>query len=603
MGAGLSLTISDDSSGGGCTSVGTWDSTTKTCTLTIDLNEAIAIYGPGVTLNGNGHTVSGGGGFAGIIIYGSSITVKNLKMTGFSYTIRVDGAGNNRIINNTILNSAFGLYVRSTDNLIANNTIDTASMQGIALVYGNNVVTNNYIMNSIWGVDIWTHVGSSNNKIYNNNFIDNTLDIVYDPFVGSDTFNLAKPIGGNYYNDYDTPEEGCNDLDLDGFCDKLYTPSIGIQDNLPWTQMNGWLDSIPPTTTIALSGTLGNNDWYISDVLVTLTAADNEGGSGVKNTEYSLDNVVWIVYAGPFTLDTDGEKTVYYRSTDNRDNVETAKSQGLKIDETNPIITGAPTTSPNVNGWYNSDVTVKFTCEDSTSGPDESFFDVFVTLEGLDQSAEGTCTDNAGNTADAVVENINIDKTKPTITITTPIATNYLLNQNVLADWTASDASSGIDTAIGTTPSGNSIDTGTVGSKTFTVTATDNAGNSYTQTVAYSVGYIYGGILQPIEADGSSIFKFGSTVPVKFQLKDYNGNYVSSAVAKLTLKKVSDSILGDEIEAISTSAATTGNLFRYDSTSNQYIFNLGTKSLSKGTWKLTISLDDGTLYSVQISLK
>ena len=103
MGAGLSLTISDDSSGGGCTSVGTWNSTTKTCTLTIDLNEAIAIYGPGVTLNGNGHTVSGGDGFAGIIIYGSSITVKNLKMTGFSYTIRVDGAGNNRIINNTIL--------------------------------------------------------------------------------------------------------------------------------------------------------------------------------------------------------------------------------------------------------------------------------------------------------------------------------------------------------------------------------------------------------------------------------------------------------------------------------------------------------------------
>jgi hypothetical protein len=44
-------------------------------------------------------------------------------------------------------------------------------------------------------------------------------------------------------------------------------------------------------------------------------------------------------------------------------------------------------------------------------------------------------------------------------------------------------------------------------------------------------------------------------------------------------------------------------LFRYDSTSNQYIFNLGTKSLSRGTWQIKVVLDDGTTKTVLISLR
>jgi hypothetical protein len=67
-------------------------------------------------------------------------------------------------------------------------------------------------------------------------------------------------------------------------------------------------------------------------------------------------------------------------------------------------------------------------------------------------------------------------------------------------------------------------------------------------------------------------------------------------------------------EAISTAASTTGNLFRYDSTAQQYIFNLSTKlgyvnpdgstisSYSQGTWTLKILLDDGTSRSVNVNL-
>ena len=115
------------------------------------------------------------------------------------------------------------------------------------------------------------------------------------------------------------------------------------------------------------------------------------------------------------------------------------------------------------------------------------------------------------------------------------------------------------------------------------------------------VTYAFSGVLQPINADGSSIFKLGSTVPVKFQLTDASGVLVTIAAANLYVSKVSDGVAGSEMEASSTSAASAGNQFRVSD--GQYIFNLGTKGLSIGTWQLRIALDDGSSHTVQISLK
>jgi hypothetical protein len=74
-------------------------------------------------------------------------------------------------------------------------------------------------------------------------------------------------------------------------------------------------------------------------------------------------------------------------------------------------------------------------------------------------------------------------------------------------------------------------------------------------------------------------------------------------VATLSVAKVSSNITGTYVEAVSTSAATTGNTFRYDSTSGQYIFNLSTSNLSTGTWQLLIDLHDGVARTVVISLR
>jgi hypothetical protein len=119
-----------------------------------------------------------------------------------------------------------------------------------------------------------------------------------------------------------------------------------------------------------------------------------------------------------------------------------------------------------------------------------------------------------------------------------------------------------------------------------------------------SVIYDFGGILPPIKPDEISVFKLGRTIPVKFQLLDANGDFVTDAVANIFLQKFDNGDPdGVPMEGDSTSAASTGSEFRYDFTSNQYIFNLATKPLSTGTWQIRILLDDGMSYYVKIGLK
>jgi hypothetical protein len=108
--------------------------------------------------------------------------------------------------------------------------------------------------------------------------------------------------------------------------------------------------------------------------------------------------------------------------------------------------------------------------------------------------------------------------------------------------------------------------------------------------------------LQPINPDGSSIFKKGSTVPVKFKLQGASAG-IKDLVAHLSVAKVSNGIAGTSLEAVSTSAADAGNAFRYDPSCGQYVSNLSTKTMATGTWSLRADLGDLVDHVVQISLR
>jgi hypothetical protein len=121
------------------------------------------------------------------------------------------------------------------------------------------------------------------------------------------------------------------DYDGDGTTDMTLEPQPGE------TVMPEASDATPPVTTATLVGTIGASGWYTSDVTLTLTATDPDGGSGVEQTEYSLDNgASWNIYTAPIMIVTEGTTTLQYFSTDKASNQEVKKTETIRIDKVAP---------------------------------------------------------------------------------------------------------------------------------------------------------------------------------------------------------------------------------------------------------------------------
>lgn len=264
-------------------------------------------------------------------------------------------------------------------------------------------------------------------------------------------------------------------------------------------------DETPPVTSITLPPIDGANGWYVSDVQFSLNAAD-ECGSGVDMTEYSFDNTTWYLYTAPVLLDDDGIYIVYFRSKDINANLEAAKSQTIQIDQTPPVITGAPTIPANGFGWWNTDVVVHFEATDAVSGIDFVTPDVTISSEGENQSVVGTAIDMAGNEAQVTVGDINIDKTLPVVTITSPLPQTFVNTDSFIILWTAVDFLSGINTSSGDLD-GTPVDNGQLvellllaaGEHTITVAAVDKADNVATASVDFFIQVDINGLIASVK--------------------------------------------------------------------------------------------------------
>jgi hypothetical protein len=135
-----------------------------------------------------------------------------------------------------------------------------------------------------------------------------------------------------------------------------------------------------------------------------------------------------------------------------------------------------------------------------------------------------------------------------------------------------------------------------------TFTATDESGNSAEASVLVFVIYGFGGFQPPIRTDGSSVYKSGRTIPIKFQLLAADGTFISSAHPTLSVLRIT----GNSTEPVlfqPAGSSNIGNNFRYDSDNGQYIYNLKTKGFSEGTYQLIVLLNDGTAQSVSVSIR
>lgn len=154
-------------------------------------------------------------------------------------------------------------------------------------------------------------------------------------------------------------------------------------------------------------------------------------------------------------------------------------------------INALPTVAPKVvgtkgaNGWYVSATTLTWTV---TGGPPPitSGCGKVSVPETTGTTYTCTATNSVGSASRSVT--IKKDSVAPSVTITSPTnGESFNLNAVATVAFSCADATSGVFSCTGTVPNGGKVPTSVAGPQTFTVVATDKAGNTTTKSVSYTV--------------------------------------------------------------------------------------------------------------------
>lgn len=212
----------------------------------------------------------------------------------------------------------------------------------------------------------------------------------------------------------------------------------------------------PPVTTLSYTGgTPGLDDWLVTPVLITLTAADPLGEE-LAGIAYRLDAGSWVTYTVPFGL-PEGPTSLSYRATDVSGGVETPQTRLFKLDTAAPASAVGLEGTAGAAGWYRSPVTVTLTVSDATSGPAaihwreagpswQTYTVPFVVAGEGAHLLEVQAADVAGNLEAAQAVTVPIDTAAPqsTLTFTGTLGENGWYRSAVDVTVAATDTTSGV---------------------------------------------------------------------------------------------------------------------------------------------------------------
>jgi hypothetical protein len=397
-------------------------------------------------------------------------------------------------------------------------------------------------------------------------------------------------------------------------------------------------DTSAPLVSVAFPDPLfGSNGWFSSDdsdpVVGNVTAADLAGVKSISCTGAEMTNLSGLGTpnaTADLEVTGDGIHDVHCTATDNGNNSGAApgstSSATVRIDRTAPVVSCG--TADGL--WHADNVAIPCTAADGTSGltdPADAAFALVTYVANGEESwnalTDGrTVTDVAGNSAMAgPVGGNQVDRKGPEVTISSPHGT-YLYGEEVTADFWCTDSGSGVASCEGEVEDGAVLDTTTAGNRELSVHATDQVGNTGSGTSEYSVVYGFGEcdagpagrVLQPVNADGSSVVKRNSTVPVKFRVCDADGSSVGTTGdifdsstggifaqgAPVLVARTATTDGADEV-VVSTAAS---NEFRWDANAEQWVFNHSTKNLTPGSrYTYRIQLNSGQHVDYSFSVR
>lgn len=227
-------------------------------------SDGIVIERDNIVVDGRGYTVEGTGSGKGMDLSDrSNVTVKNTKITNFWSGIYLSISSGNTVSGNNVAANQYGIYLlSSSDNTLSDNTVEDNS-NGISLsnssdntfsdnsIIGNlvcgiflrpssnnNTLSDNNVTNNNYGI-FFSAVSAVDNRIFHNNFIDNTRQVVFYEQSSINIFDDGYPSGGNYWSDY----RGA-DGNGDGIGDTPYTIDAYNRDRCPL--MKPWGSTSPP---------------------------------------------------------------------------------------------------------------------------------------------------------------------------------------------------------------------------------------------------------------------------------------------------------------------------------------------------------------------
>ncbi len=369
---------------------------------------------------------------------------------------------------------------------------------------------------------------------------------------------------------------------------------------------------------------------------VTLTAAGSDPNGDSLTYAWDLDNNGSFETSGQsvnYTApDGPGTYIVNVKATDPLSLSATA-STTVNVSNVAPTATFGTPGSVNEGSSFGISLSDAFdpSAADTTAGFTYAF-DCGSGYGAFGPSNTATCTavDNPGVTVKGKIQDkdggvteysaaVAINNVAPTVTASFAAsslscgANNATLNVSFTDPGTLDTHSAVINWGDGNTQTLSSVTSpfsaahtyALVGTYTASVTVTDNDGGADTKTATATVNFNTSGILQPINADGTSVFKYNSTIPVKIKFTNCDGSIPANLAPTIKLTMISGATPGLEInEPISTSAADTTGIMRFST--NQYIYNLATKPLpdSSATYRITITVPlTGQTVTVNFGLK